>query len=193
MDTTILTNVSTSPSRFDAGLAAKERMKKIGLNKIFIAPVAPLGLRSPSKPPVGAVNDPIPPRIGQRAASEIGAWPDSGAAKTLHRAAQVLETAAANGWTFPYLFDADQSVARAYTAACTPDFFLFDANKALVYRGQLDDSRPKSDIPVDGKDLRQALNALATGEAIASDQKPALGCGIKWAPGQAPAYMGGDG
>jgi hypothetical protein len=69
---------------------------KIGLNKIFIAPVAPLELRSPSKPPVGAVNDPIPPRIGQRAASEIGAWPDSGAAKTLHRAAQVLETAAAN-------------------------------------------------------------------------------------------------
>ena len=96
MDTTILTSVSTSPSRFDAGLAAKERMKKIGLNKIFIAPVAPLGLRSPSRPPVGAVNDPIPPRIGQRAASEIGAWPDSGAAKTLHRAAQVLETAAAN-------------------------------------------------------------------------------------------------
>ncbi len=106
---------------------------------------------------------------------------------------KMMETAAANGWTFPYLFDADQSVARAYTAACTPDFFLFDANKALVYRGQLDDSRPKSDIPVDGKDLRQALNALATGEAIASDQKPALGCGIKWAPGQAPAYMGGDG
>ena len=104
---------------------------------------------------------------------------------------KMAETAAANGWTFPYLFDADQSVARAYTAACTPDFFLFDSNKALVYRGQLDDSRPKSDIPVDGKDLRQALHALASGEAIPTEQKPALGCGIKWAPGQAPAYMGG--
>jgi peroxiredoxin len=104
---------------------------------------------------------------------------------------KMAETAAANGWTFPYLFDADQSVAKAYTAACTPDFFLFDANKALVYRGQLDDSRPKSDIPVDGKDLRQALNALASGEPISTEQKPALGCGIKWAPGQAPAYMGG--
>lgn len=104
---------------------------------------------------------------------------------------KMAETAAACGWTFPYLFDADQSVAKAYTAACTPDFFLFDSNKALVYRGQLDDSRPKSDIPVDGRDLRAALTALATGEAIPTEQKPALGCGIKWAPGQAPAYMGG--
>ena len=106
---------------------------------------------------------------------------------------KMAETAAANGWTFPYLFDADQSVAKAYTAACTPDFFLFDSSKALVYRGQLDDSRPKTDIPVDGKDLRAALDALAAGEPIPADQKPALGCGIKWAPGQAPAYMGGAG
>ena len=104
---------------------------------------------------------------------------------------KMADTAKACGWTFPYLFDADQSVAKAYTAACTPDFFLFDSEKALVYRGQLDDSRPKSDIPVDGRDLRAALSALASGDPIPSDQKPALGCGIKWVPGEAPAYMDG--
>lgn len=92
------------------------------------------------------------------------------------------------GYTFPYLFDADQSVAHAYRAACTPDFFLFDRNQKLVYRGQLDDSRPKSDspAPVTGRDLRAALDALLRGEAPSPDQKPSLGCNIKWKPGNEP-------
>ncbi|HMX47646.1 MAG TPA: hypothetical protein PKC93_16935, partial [Candidatus Obscuribacter sp.] len=74
----------------------------------------------------------------------------------------------------------DQSVARRYEAACTPDFFLFDANKRLVYRGQLDDSRPSSEIPVTGADLRNAIDAVLCGSPCASEQKPSLGCNIKW-------------
>jgi peroxiredoxin len=84
------------------------------------------------------------------------------------------------GYTFPYLFDEAQEVARAYHAACTPDFFLFDSEHRLVYRGQLDDSRPGSDIPVTGKDLRAAIDALLGGKPIAAEQKPSLGCNIKW-------------
>ena len=84
------------------------------------------------------------------------------------------------GYVFPYLFDETQEVARAYHAACTPDFFLFDADRRLVYRGQLDDSRPGNDVPVTGKDLRRAIDALLTGKPIAAEQKPSLGCNIKW-------------
>jgi peroxiredoxin len=82
--------------------------------------------------------------------------------------------------TFPYLFDATQSVAKAYDAACTPDFYLFDNQLKCVYRGQLDDSRPGNDIPVTGVDLRAALGALLAGKPIDSKQKPSLGCNIKW-------------
>ena len=81
---------------------------------------------------------------------------------------------------FAYLYDETQAVARAYDAACTPDFFLFDADLKLAYRGQLDDSRPGNAIPVTGKDLRAALEALATGNSVAPDQKPSLGCNLKW-------------
>ena len=80
----------------------------------------------------------------------------------------------------PYLFDESQDVARAYDAQCTPDFFLYDANGALVYRGQLDDSRPGNDIPVTGKDLRAAMDALIEGRLISSQQRPSIGCNIKW-------------
>jgi hypothetical protein len=93
------------------------------------------------------------------------------------------------GYEFPYLIDADQSVARAYQAACTPDFFLFDADKVLVYRGQLDDSRPSNDIPVTGKDLRAAIDAVLNNSAVAETQKPSIGCNIKWKAGNAPAYF----
>jgi hypothetical protein len=96
VDMTTPTSVSTNPSRFDAGLEAKVQMKMRDLNKIFIAHVALQELQSPSRPQVVVVSDPIPPQIGQRAASKIGAWPDSGAVKTLHRVVQVLESAAAN-------------------------------------------------------------------------------------------------
>lgn len=81
---------------------------------------------------------------------------------------------------FPYLYDESQEVARAYDAACTPDIYLFDSARKLVYRGQFDDSRPGNDIPVSGTDLRAASDALLVGESISSDQKPSLGCSIKW-------------
>ena len=90
------------------------------------------------------------------------------------------------GYQFPYLVDADQSVARAYKAACTPDFFLFDDARKLVYRGQLDSSRPANDIPVDGKDLRAALDALLSGNPVPGEQTPSIGCSIKWKSGNAP-------
>ncbi len=92
------------------------------------------------------------------------------------------------GYTFPYLYDESQAVARAYQAACTPDLFLFDREKRLVYRGQLDDSRPGNGIPVTGKDLRAALDAILAGKAVPKDQKPSIGCNIKWKPGNEPKY-----
>lgn len=84
------------------------------------------------------------------------------------------------GYPFPYLYDETQEVAKAYGAACTPDFFLYDADLELVYRGQLDDSRPGNDKPVDGKDLRTALDAIIAGKPASSDQRPSVGCNIKW-------------
>ncbi len=94
------------------------------------------------------------------------------------------------GFNFPFCYDKSQEVAKSYTAACTPDFFLFNADKKLVYRGQLDDSRPQSDIPVTGQDLRAAIDAVLGGQAVTSDQKPSIGCNIKWKPGNEPPYYG---
>ena len=99
------------------------------------------------------------------------------------------KTAAAWGLTFPYVFDEDQSVAKAYRAACTPDLFVFDGEQRLVYRGQLDDSRPSNNKPVDGRDLRAALDAVLAGEAVSAEQTPSIGCNIKWQPGNAPDYF----
>ena len=98
--------------------------------------------------------------------------------------------AAEEGFTFPLLYDESQAAAKAYTAACTPDFFLFDANRKLVYRGQLDDSRPGNGKPVTGRDLRAALDAALAGKKVAADQQPSIGCNIKWKPGNAPPYYG---
>ena len=92
------------------------------------------------------------------------------------------------GWTFPYLHDADQCVAKAYRASCTPDFFLFDAEQRLVYRGQLDDSRPTNGIAVSGRDLRAAIDATLRGEPVGGEQLPSIGCNIKWIPGREPEY-----
>jgi peroxiredoxin len=94
--------------------------------------------------------------------------------------------AAAHGFTFPYLHDESQAVARAYQAACTPDFFLFDAGRRLVYRGQLDGARPSNEVPIDGRDLRAALDAVLAGRPVSADQRPSLGCNIKWKPGNEP-------
>ncbi|HUD73362.1 MAG TPA: thioredoxin family protein [Dongiaceae bacterium] len=108
--------------------------------------------------------------------NDADAYPDDAPAR------MKIEAAAA-GYTFPYLFDATQSVARAYDAACTPDFFLYDRARRLIYRGQMDDSRPGNDLPVTGADLRGAVAAALAGRPVATDQKPSLGCNIKWKPG----------
>jgi peroxiredoxin len=93
------------------------------------------------------------------------------------------------GFTFPYCYDESQQTALAYTAACTPDFFLFDGERSLVYRGQLDDSRPGNTIPVTGKDLRAAIDAVLVDKAVDADQKASIGCNIKWKPGNEPDYF----
>ena len=93
------------------------------------------------------------------------------------------------GYTFPYLYDETQEVAKAYRAACTPDFFLFDRNRRLAYRGQFDDARPGNDAPVTGRDLAAAIDAVLAGHAVPTDQKPSLGCNIKWKPGNEPDFQ----
>ncbi len=103
---------------------------------------------------------------------------------------KMAEEIRARGYTFPYLVDESQEVAKAYCAACPPDFCLFDKQRKLVYRGQMDSSRPGSDIPVTGKDLRAALDAVLAGKPVSVDQRPSLGCNIKWKPGNAPDYFG---
>ena len=105
----------------------------------------------------------------------------------------MVKEKADRGYAFPYLYDADQSVAQAYAAACTPDFYLFDADQALVYRGQLDSSRPDSGIPVTGEDLRTALDSVLAGESPGADQTPSIGCNIKWKTGNEPQYFNPQG
>jgi len=105
--------------------------------------------------------------------------------------AKMREMATREGWRFPYLVDASQDVAKSFGAACTPDFFLYGADRKLAYRGQLDASRPRTDVPVTGADLRSALEAVLNGRPITTDQTPSLGCNIKWKPGNAPAWFGG--
>ncbi len=92
------------------------------------------------------------------------------------------------GYIFPYLYDETQEVAKAYKAACTPDFYIFDADRKLAYRGQLDGSRPGNATPVTGKDLRSALDAVLAGRPVGDDQRPSIGCNIKWKRGNAPEY-----
>ncbi len=104
---------------------------------------------------------------------------------------KMAEEAKSRGYSFPYLFDESQDVARAYTAACTPDFFVYDGEHRLVYRGQLDDSRPGNEIPVTGADLRTALDAVIEGRPALTEQKPSMGCNIKWKPGNEPGYFSG--
>ena len=110
-------------------------------------------------------------------------YPDDGPEKMAAEAAR-------RGYVFPYLYDESQEVAKAYHAACTPDFFLFDKNRRLVYRGQFDSSRPKSDEPVTGADMRAAVDAVLQGKSPAAQQIPSLGCNIKWKPGNEPEYFG---
>lgn len=94
-----------------------------------------------------------------------------------------------HGYRFPYLYDEDQSVAAAYTAMCTPDFFLFDADRRLVYRGRFDEARPNTPTRVTGADLRAAIDAVLGGEAVSDEQYPSMGCSVKWRPDNVPSYF----
>lgn len=105
------------------------------------------------------------------------------------RPEKMAEEVRTQGYTFPYLYDETQEVAKAYRAACTPDFFVFDRERKLAYRGQFDDSRPGNGVPVTGKDLRAAVDALLAGNPVPAEQKPSIGCNIKWKPGNAPDYF----
>lgn len=103
--------------------------------------------------------------------------------------AKMKEEVKSAGYTFPYLYDESQAVAQAYRAACTPDIYLFDKNRELVYRGQFDDSRPGNGVPVTGKDLRAALDAVLAGKPVSPNQKTSIGCNIKWKSGNEPDYF----
>lgn len=121
--------------------------------------------------------------VGISSNDEI-AYPQDGPQK-------MKEEAAAAGYTFPYLFDSTQEVAKAYRAACTPDIFLFDRDHELVYRGQFDSSRPGNGVPVSGADLRAACDAVLAGKEVPADQRPGIGCNIKWRAGNEPEYFTG--
>ncbi len=103
--------------------------------------------------------------------------------------AKMMAEARSAGYTFPYLFDATQNVAKSYHAACTPDFFLFDGDGKLYYRGQFDSSRPRNGEPVTGKDMRHAIDLVLTGKPAPAQQHPSIGCNIKWKPGNEPDYF----
>jgi peroxiredoxin len=103
---------------------------------------------------------------------------------------QMVREVEERGYRFPYLYDETQEVAKAYRAACTPDFFLFDRDRRLVYRGQFDDSRPDSGKPITGADLRAAVDAVLSGRKPNAEQLPSIGCNIKWKPGNEPDYFG---
>ena len=130
-------------------------------------------------------SDYMPKGVGVVAISsnDVENYPDDSPEK-------MKEDAEKFGYPFPYLFDEDQEVAKAYKAACTPDFFLFDDNMELYYRGQFDDSRPKNGVKPTGKDLREATDKLLKGEPIPENQTPSIGCNIKWKKGNEPEYFG---
>ena len=115
-------------------------------------------------------------------ANDVVGYPDDSPANLKRMA---LET----GFNFPVCYDESQQVAKAYSAACTPDFFLFDSKRRLVYRGQLDESRPGNGKPITGSDLRAAIDCLVTGKPVNENQKPSLGCNIKWKAGNEPPYF----
>lgn len=117
-------------------------------------------------------------------ANDVANYPDDSPEKMAALARQM-------DYCFPYLFDAEQAIAKAYMAACTPDFFLFDSAMKLVYRGQFDDARPGNGLPVTGSDMRAAFDAVLAGESIPeAQQQPSMGCNIKWKAGKEPAYFG---
>lgn len=125
---------------------------------------------------------------GSRGLAVVAINPNDATAYPDDAPAAMAEAAARHGFTFPYLHDESQAVALAYQAVCTPDFFLFDGNRRLVYRGQFDDSRPNSGIPVTGASLRAAADEVLAGRPVAGEQFPSVGCSIKWKAGNAPDW-----
>jgi peroxiredoxin len=119
----------------------------------------------------------------------VGINPNDAATHPADSPEQMVHEVENRGYTFPYLYDETQDVAKAYHAACTPDFYVFGKDQKLVYRGQLDASRPNSGVPLTGKDLRGALDAVLAGKPVPSDQKPSIGCNIKWKAGGEPDYF----
>ena len=126
---------------------------------------------------------------GPRGAALVAISSNDAAAYPADGPALMRDEKARAGYPFPYLYDETQEVAKAYRAACTPDFFLFDGGGLLAYRGQLDDSRPKNAEPVTGRDLRAALDAVLAGRPLSSEQRPSIGCNIKWRVGSEPVYF----
>ena len=126
----------------------------------------------------------MPKGVGMVAinSNDVAAHPADSPEQMIHESEQ-------RGYSFPYLFDETQEVAKTYGAACTPDFYLFDGNHKLVYRGQLDGSRPDSGVPVTGEDLRKAIDALLEARPLPQPQHPSIGCNIKWRPGNEPQYF----
>ena len=126
----------------------------------------------------------MPKGVGMVAinSNDVAAHPADSPEQMIHESEQ-------RGYSFPYLFDETQEVAKAYGAACTPDFYLFDGNHKLVYRGQLDGSRPDSGVPVTGEDLRKAIDAVLESRPLPQPQHPSIGCNIKWRPGNEPQYF----
>jgi peroxiredoxin len=116
-------------------------------------------------------------------ANDIANYPDD-------RPELMAKMAERHDWTFPYLYDETQAVAKAYRAACTPDFYVFDGQRQLVYRGQMDGARPGNGVPVTGEDLRGAVGAVLGGRPVGEDQRPSMGCNIKWRSGNEPDYYG---
>jgi peroxiredoxin len=125
---------------------------------------------------------------GPRGVAVVGINSNDVASYPADSPAKMAEEAASAGYVFPYLYDETQAVAKAYRAACTPDFYLFDKDQRLVYRGQFDDSRPGNSIPVTGQDIRAALGAVLAGKPVPPNQKPSIGCNIKWKLGNEPEY-----
>jgi len=118
--------------------------------------------------------------------NDVANYPDDSPEQMVHEAEN-------RGYTFPYLYDEDQSVAKAYKAACTPDFYVFDAEQKLAYRGQFDASRPGNDVAVTGEDLRKAVDAVVAGQPVPEPHMPSIGCNIKWISGKEPEYFNPSG
>ena len=166
------------PNSVDGRMVSPEDYKgAVALVVMFICNHCPF-VKHVMKELGALAGDYAPKRVGFIAinANDVAAYPDDAPDR-------MKELAQAEGWSFPFLYDETQEVAKAFQAACTPDFYVFGAEQRLIYRGQLDDSRPGNDVPVTGRDIRAALDAVLAGKEVPKDQNPSIGCNIKWRMG----------